>query len=126
MAEAILNHLAKTKRLGIKAISTGTKPSDNINPSAIKVLGEIGIDIGSQKPKPLTQEAIEQSDKIVTMGCLAKDVCPTVFLTKTEDWTVEDPVGKPMEKFREVRDIIRSKVNRLVSEAPSSMQDEVE
>ncbi|MEE9586169.1 MAG: hypothetical protein V3W09_04635 [Nitrososphaerales archaeon] len=45
------------------------------------------------------QDVIEQSDKIVTMGCLAKDVCPAVFLPKTEDWAVEDPVSKPMEKF---------------------------
>ncbi|MFQ6135411.1 MAG: low molecular weight phosphatase family protein, partial [Nitrososphaerales archaeon] len=124
MAEAIFNHLAEIERLNIRAVSAGTRPSDRINPSAIKVLRETGIDVGYQKPKPLTQEVIAQSDKIVTMGCLAKDICPAAFLPKTEDWRVEDPAGKSIEKFRDVRDIIRDRVERLFSEVTPSIRDE--
>lgn len=116
MAEAILNKIAEDRGMAVRAMSAGVRPAAEVNPSAVQVLREIGIDAKHQKPKILTQEMLEKADKVITMGCLAKDVCPAIFLPKTEDWGVEDPTGKPIEKFREVRDIIKGKVEDLLSQ----------
>ena len=116
MAEAIFNNLVDAKGIGARAFSAGVKPATEVNPFAVQVLKEIGIDASHQKPKLLTQEMIEKADKIITMSCLAKDVCPAIFLSKTEDWEIDDPSGKPIEKFRETRDIIKSKVELMLSQ----------
>jgi len=112
IAEAFFNHLAPK---GMTAISAGTKPADRVNPNAVLVMKEVGIDISVKKPKPLTEDMIRDADRIVTMGCGAY-VCPAPFLPKVEDWRIEDPSGKPLSKFREVRDRIRVQVERLLDE----------
>jgi len=111
MAETFFNKLASGKAI---AMSAGTKPSNRVNSKAIKVMKENGIDMDKQKPKLLTQEMIENADKLITMGCEA-DFCPAPYL-KTEDWKIEDPSGKSIEKFREVRDKIKQKVEKLIEE----------
>jgi len=116
MAEAIFNELAKKKGLNTRASSAGTMPSSQVDPKVRKVLEEIGIKIENQKPKSLTNEMISKSYKIITMGCLAKDVCPSVFIDKTIDWNIEDPKGKPIEEVRKIMREIERKVRELVSE----------
>jgi len=111
MAEAFFNKYAVHKAV---AISAGTKPAKQVNPKVVEVMKEIGIDISKQKPKLLTPEMIKEVDKIVTMGCSA-DFCPAPYM-KAEDWNIEDPSGKSLEKFREVRDEIRRKVEKLIKE----------
>lgn len=75
---------------------------------------EIGIDMSKQKPKLLTQEMVQKADRLITMGCEA-DFCPTPSL-QAEEWDIEDPSGKPIEKFREVRGRIRRRVEELIRE----------
>jgi protein-tyrosine-phosphatase len=111
IAETFFNKLASGKAI---AMSAGTKPSNRVNSKAIEVMKEIGIDMDKQKPKLLTREMIENVDKLITMGCEA-DFCPAPYL-KTEDWKIEDPSGKSIEKFREVRDKIKQKVEKLIEE----------
>ena len=115
IAEAFFNKLSKTG----KAISAGTMPDDRIHPYTVQVMKEVGIDVSQQKPKPLTSEMIEKADKIITMGCGA-NVCPANYLPKIEDWKIEEPYGKPIEKVREIRDQIKEKVEKLVREIKSS------
>ena len=112
MAEALFNRLAPNN---LRAISAGTKPSDRVNPQAVEAMKEAGLDISGKKPKLLTSEMIEKADRIITMGCGA-DVCPASFLPKIEDWKIEDPAAQPMKKFREVRDEIRRRVEKLIEE----------
>lgn len=114
MAEAFFNKLSKTW----KAISAGTKPDDNIHPYTIRVMKEVGVDVSKQKPKMLTREMIEKTDKIITMGCGA-DVCPASYLPKVEDWAIEEPYGKPIDKVREIRDQIKGKVEKMIREIES-------
>lgn len=109
MAEAIFNRLASGRS---NAVSAGTKPADRINPNAVKVMEEIGIDISAQRPKLLTSKMVNEADIVITMGCGA-DACPVV-LKEVEDWKIEDPSGKSIEKFREVRDEIKKKVENLI------------
>jgi arsenate reductase len=52
--------------------------------------------------------------KVVTMGCGA-DVC-SVLPVETEDWQVEDPSGKSLERFREIREETKRRVERLIEE----------
>ena len=112
MAEAFFNRISKGKAL---AISAGTKPAIQINPLVIEVMKEAGFDIGNQKPKLLTIEILKKADRIITMGCSAAEVCPA-SLVPTEDWELEDPQSKPISKTREIRDVIRIKVENLVAE----------
>lgn len=114
MAESIFNELAKRKDLRLRAISAGTMPSNQIDQNVVKVLEEAGIKIENSKPKALTNEMISRAAKIITMGCLTKDVCPSVFIDKSEDWNIEDPKSKPIEKVREIRDVILARVEELI------------
>lgn len=122
MAEGLFNKLAPK---GWRALSAGTMPATQVNPNAIKVMKEIGIDISRRKPKLLQYKMIQAADQVITMGCLVKDVCPAVFVDKVEDWNIEDPAGKPIEKFREVRDEIRKKVEELIQRIKQSDENEV-
>jgi arsenate reductase (thioredoxin) len=110
MAEAFFNHLAKGKAL---AISAGTKPASGINTSVAQVMLEAGIDIRNRKPKLLTFDMLENSDCVITMGCGIETTCPAT-LVPSEDWGLENPEGKPIQKIREIRDEIRDKVKALI------------
>src|SRR5215213_9134549 len=85
---------------GYMTLSAGTKPSGEINPLAIEVMKEIGIDISSQKSKEIIEDMMRNSTKIVNMGCMDKSFCPTLFIPHVIDWRIEDPKGKSIEKVR--------------------------
>lgn len=97
--------------------SAGTHPTDKINPLAIEVMKEAGIDITEQYPKTL-DEIPSGLDILITMGCGV--VCPFVPNKHKEDWGLDDPVGKPVEEFRRVRDIIEQKVIELIDNIRSN------
>jgi arsenate reductase (thioredoxin) len=117
MAEAFFRKYAPHD---YELLSAGTRPSGQINPLAIQVMKEIGIDISKQKSKEITEDMIRNSEKIVNMGCMDKSACPTLFLNNVIDWNIEDPKGKPIEKVREVRDVIEQSVKELVSNLSTS------
>jgi arsenate reductase len=81
----------------------------------VEAMREVGIDISGSKPKALTIDMVEKADRVITMGCSAEAVCPATFV-ETEDWAIEDPKDKPVEKLREIRDEIKSRVTRLLAE----------
>ncbi len=112
MAEAFFNHLAHGKAI---ARSAGTSPASEVSPTVIQTMLEVGIDLRDKKPKALTFEMLEASDRVITMGCGAEGVCPASFVP-TEDWKIPDPKGQPVEKVREIRDEIRSRVEALIKE----------
>ena len=78
-------------------------------------MNEVGIDISKQRPKIITEDMIRQSTHRVSMGCMDKNSCPTLFLHNVLDWDIEDPKGKPIEKVREIRDFIEMGVKELVT-----------
>ena len=112
MAEAFFNRLAKGKAV---AISAGTKPALQVNPIVGQAMLEVGVDIRNQKPKLLTSEMLENTDRVITMGCNVEQACPAA-LVPTEDWELEDPEGKPVEKVRQIRDEVKVKVWALIKE----------
>jgi protein-tyrosine-phosphatase len=112
MAEAFFDHYAAGKA---KAFSAGTRPASHVDQSVVKAMREIGIDISSKRPKALTLDMLDGADRVITMGCGVEGVCPATFVT-TEDWQLEDPEGKPIEKVRQIRDEIEAKVKKLIRE----------
>jgi arsenate reductase len=98
----------------IEVLSAGSAPKDQINPVAIEVMAEVGIDIANNTPKVLTVEAVKESDVVITMGC--GDVCPVFPGKRYEDWVLEDPAGKDIDSVRAIRDEIRIKVENLLAE----------
>ena len=103
---------------GFEPISAGTKPTSQINPVVIQAMNEVGISVGQQKPKDITEDMMRNSTKIVNMGCMDKSFCPTVFIPNLIDWGIEDPKGKPIEQVREIRDEIEQRVIHLVANLP--------
>jgi arsenate reductase (thioredoxin) len=101
-------------RGGVEAFSAGSKPSGRVNPKAIEAMREVGYDLSTHKSKSLDDLAGEPFDVAVTMGC--GDQCPNLKAKRCEDWSIPDPKEMPPEKFREVRDLIREKVESLLAE----------
>ncbi len=113
MAEALFNAAAPE---GWEASSGGTKPASRISKDAIAVLGEFGVKVGKKRPSLLDQKLAKSADIGITMGCGVEDECPVLFTPVNEDWGLDDPKGRPIEKFREIRDEIKRRVERLVEE----------
>ncbi len=98
----------------ILASSAGNKPADRVNPVVVEVMKEKDIDISMNKPKLITAKMAMDNDLIVTMGCNDQGICPGPFFKQTIEWKLEDPKGKPIEKVREIRDVIERKVQELI------------
>lgn len=117
MAEGFFRHSAPK---GYQASSAGTKPVSDLNPLAVQVMGESGIDISHQKSKDITGDVIQNAAIIVNMGCMEKESCPTHFLHSLIDWNIEDPKGKSVDQVREIRDEIERRVKELVTSLKAS------
>ena len=111
MAAAYLQHLAGDS---IEVLSAGSAPADQVNPAAVAAMLEEGIDMSAETPKILTDEAVEASDIVVTMGC--GDTCKYYPGKRYEDWVLEDPAGQGVEAVRPIRDEIRRRVEGLINE----------
>lgn len=111
MAAGYLRHLAGE---GIEVRSAGSVPADQINPVAVEAMAEEGIDITAEQPKVLTDEAVQDSDVVITMGC--GDSCPFFPGRRYEDWELADPAGQGIEAVRPIRDDIKTRIQTLVNE----------
>ena len=109
MAAGYLQHLAGDR---IQVRSAGSMPADQINPVAVQAMLEEGIDIAAQQPKVLTDEAVQESDVVITMGC--GDACKFYPGKRYEDWALEDPAGQGIDAVRPIRDDIRARVEALI------------
>jgi protein-tyrosine-phosphatase len=111
MAAGYLRHLAGDR---IEVRSSGSIPAEQINPVAALVMLEEGIDIRNATPQILTDEQVQTSDVVITMGC--GDACKFYPGKRYEDWDLLDPAGQSPDVVREIRDDIRSRVTKLMSE----------
>lgn len=99
--------------------SAGSEPSGKVQPWAIIVLGESGIDISENRSKSIDQLApkfIEQLDFVITL--CAEEVCPVLSSkAKRIHWPIKDPAnaqeGQKAEAFRMARDEIRQKLEKF-------------
>ena len=111
MAEAFAKKYGKE---GFTFSSAGTKPADKVNSAVVLAMKEKGIDISKKKPMLLSFDMVQDADLIVTMGCDAEGICAGPFSKPTVDWELDDPKGKPIDKVREIRDEIESRVKKLL------------
>jgi len=111
MAAGFMQSLGAGK---VEVLSAGSAPKETINPVAVEAMAEVGIDIANNKPKILTDEAVVASDVVITMGC--GDTCKFYPGKRYEDWQLEDPAGKGIEAVRVIRDEIKARVGKLLSE----------
>ena len=98
----------------IEVLSAGSAPKDSINPVAVQVMAEVGIDIASNIPKVLTTQAVKEADAVITMGC--GDSCPIYPGMRYEDWVLDDPAGQGIDSVRIIRDEIKIRVEKLLGE----------
>ena len=110
MAAGFLQHFAGD---WVEVKSAGSAPANSINPSVVAAMNEEGIDLSAQSPKILTNEAVEASDVVITMGC--GDVCPFYPGKRYLDWKLEDPAGQGVDAVLPIRDQIKSLVRDLIS-----------
>jgi arsenate reductase len=105
--------LVKLRSAGrIHVRSAGSDPGEQINPAVIEAMAELGVDLGEEFPKPLTDEVVRAADVVITMGC--GDACPIYPGKKYEDWKLDDPAGESVETVRRIRDELDARVQALV------------
>ncbi len=111
IAAGILRQLAGDR---VAVRTAGSAPASDVRHGIVAALEEIGVPLGAEFPKPLTDEVVRAADVVVTMGC--GDACPIYPGRRYLDWELEDPVGKSPEKIREIRDDIEARVRGLLAE----------
>ena len=111
MAAGWLRHLGGD---AVEVRSAGSVPGDQVNPSAVQAMAEVGVDISDQRPKVLTTDAVESSDVVITMGC--GDACPVFPGKRYLDWQLADPAGQGVAAVRPIRDEIEQRIRGLLIE----------
>lgn len=115
MAQAFFNTFRQSE--DVEAISAGTTIAKNINPICKEVMMEVGISMADKEvyyPKKMTQEVVESSLKVISMGCM--DTCAVLPGGRKfdDDWKMDDPAGQPVEVVRKIRDSVRGHVMSLI------------
>jgi arsenate reductase len=110
MAAGWLRHLAGD---AVVVWSAGSEPTSEINSAAMAAMGEVGVDITAEFPKPWDDDIVRAADVVITMGC--GDACPVYPGKRYEDWNLDDPAGKDVEAVRPIRDEIQRRVEALMA-----------
>jgi protein-tyrosine-phosphatase len=111
MAAALLDHHADGR---VQVRSAGSAPAGEINPAVRAAMAELGLDLSREYPKPLTDDAVQGADVVITMGC--GDACPVYPGKRYLDWNLPDPAGKSVEEIRPIRDEIDRRVRTLLEQ----------
>ena len=112
MAEAFFNRFSQGRAIGYSA---GTQPGEQVNPIVVQAMSELGIEMSANRPRLLTQETLDAAERVITMGCNVEEACPANMVI-TEDWALEEPKDKPLEKVREIRNEVQRRVEELIEE----------
>jgi arsenate reductase (thioredoxin) len=111
MAAALLER-AGAGRIDVR--SAGSEPADRVNPAVLAAMRELDIDLATEQPKLLTDDAVREADVVITMGC--GDACPFFAGKQYLDWELDDPAGRPVADVRPIRDEIDRRVRALAAE----------
>lgn len=111
MAEAFFNFYAKGSDL--VGESSGTIPAKAVNPVVVEAMKEKGIDLSDRKPKLFDPSKIDEYARVISFGCLVKEVFPEDVQKRIEDWTMDDPKDKSLEEVRKIRDKVEASVKEL-------------
>ncbi len=112
MAALLTSHLSGG---AVNVRSAGSEPAERLNPLAVAAMAELGLDMSTAFPKPLTDAAVRAADAVITMGC--GDTCPFYPGTRYEDWELDDPAAAgSIDEVRVIRDDIRARVEALLAD----------
>ncbi|WP_437984405.1 low molecular weight phosphatase family protein [Sorangium sp. So ce117] len=111
MAAAWFNALVNPSKA--RAISAGTEPGSRVHPEVREVMHQVGIDLSGSTPQKLTHALAADAHLLITMGC--GEACPAVPGLRRDDWPLEDPKGKPLERVRAIRDEVKARVEALIA-----------
>jgi ArsR family transcriptional regulator len=111
IAAGILRQLAGDR---VAVRTAGSEPASDVRQAIVATLDEIGVPLGGEFPKPLTEEIVRAADVVITMGC--GDACPIYPGRRYLDWDLEDPVGKSPAQVRAIRDDIEARVRALLND----------
>jgi arsenate reductase (thioredoxin) len=95
------------------ARSAGAAPGGASHPEVLDALTEIGIDASDHVPQKLDDELLEWADVVVAT---CDGACPVTPGKQRFDWHVRDPMGRPPDEVRAIRDEIRGRVGSLLSQ----------
>jgi arsenate reductase len=111
MAAALLDQHAHGR---VHVRSAGSMPAERLNPAVVAAMAEVGLDLSAALPKPLSDDVVQDSDVVITMGC--GDACPIYPGKRYLDWQLPDPAGLSVEQVRPIRDEIERRVRALLVE----------
>jgi len=111
MAAALLERAAAGR---VDVRSAGSAPAATLNPAVVEAMAEIGIDLTTERPKLLTEDAVCAADVVITMGC--GDACPIFPGKRYENWELPDPAGQGLDAVRPIRDQIDQRIHQLMAE----------
>jgi arsenate reductase (thioredoxin) len=111
MSKALFERAAAGRH---SALSAGTSPADAVHPEVVNAMQEVGVDLSSATPQPLTQELVEWAEVVVTMGC--GDACPYIPGKRYVEWELPDPAGMEPADVRRLRAEIDGRVRTLADE----------
>jgi arsenate reductase (thioredoxin) len=112
MAEGFAKDLGK----GNIAVTSSGLAASEIDPIVVGVMSEVGIDVGAQTSKPLSDFRPEDFDVVISLcGCGVN--LPPEWLSRQvfEDWQLDDPEGESIEVFRRVRDEVKERVIAMLA-----------
>jgi arsenate reductase (thioredoxin) len=98
----------------VRVFSAGSAPASQLNPAAVEVMAEEGIDIAAAQPQRWTEALLQEVEVVVSMGC--GDACPVYPGKRYVDWPLDDPAGQGLDMVRKVRDQIKTNVLTLLDE----------
>jgi protein-tyrosine-phosphatase len=111
MAAALLHQHAAGS---VVVRSAGSAPAATVNPAVVAAMAELGLDLSQEFPKPLTDDAVQAADVVITMGC--GDACPVYPGKRYLNWELDDPAGRDVAHVRPIRDEIDRRVRALLAE----------
>ncbi|POG54247.1 low molecular weight phosphatase family protein [Haloferax marisrubri] len=98
----------------VAVVTGGTHPADSVHDEIVAVMDEVGIDVSNRTPREVSTETLESCDVVATMGCSTLEL--DAERVEIRDWNLDDPHGQDIERVREIRDEIETRVQDLFDE----------
>jgi protein-tyrosine-phosphatase len=118
MAEGLARRLLPP---GVRVQSAGSEPAEEVNPHAVRVMQEIGIDISGHHPRPVSDVPWGDVDTVITLCAEESCVVPAGGMTR-ESWNLPDPAAvtgtdeQIMAAFRNTRDELEQRITHLIGQ----------
>ncbi len=116
MATAFAKRKVEEEGLQVDVISGGTDPADSVHSVVLKAMDERGFDLSDNQPQMVEPGELDGCDYVITMGCSAQGVCPATWEGTDLEWNLDDPGETDLERVREIRDEIESRVDSLLED----------